>query len=149
HPQLRPSILIVRAFGIEHRKRRRHTALGSLCGWDHAAIQASKMIKRMILRLAERAGYHIIKKADRERFDRQTAELAILKERFERFESQAMQLRRERELDKAWTQVWDLGQRAGEEGNKSDSPIDESGQETARSCSEPTNFAQQAGTNAR
>jgi hypothetical protein len=66
-----------------------------------------------------------------------------------RMETRLAVLPLERELDKAWTQVWDLRQRAGEEGNKPDSPIDESGQETARSCSEPTNFAQQAGTNAR
>ena len=38
------------------------------------------MIKRAILRLVERAGYSIIKNADRERYDRQTSELATVTE---------------------------------------------------------------------
>src|SRR5258708_1197927 len=39
-----------------------------------------QMMKRAILRLAERAGYRIIKNADRGRFDGQAAEIATLKQ---------------------------------------------------------------------
>ena len=108
-----------------------------------------KMIKRAILRLAERAGYRIIKNADSERYDRQARELATVNKQLAQAAETIRALNWELECERKHLQraQYELDE-ARAKARLAVSSINESKQEITAGRFGPTPSVQQVDSNA-